>query len=95
MKLNIHPDKIIVRKYRQGIDFLGYVVLPHYRILRTKTKIRIIKKIKRKHSDLQKGLISKESFNQSLQSYLGILERCQGYKIRKKIDKIAGDFCLT
>jgi hypothetical protein len=74
LKLNIHPDKIIIRKHNQGIDFLGYVVLPHYRILRTKTKRRILKRIKNKRPNLQ-----------SLQSYFGVLKHCRGHKIRKKI----------
>lgn len=88
LKLSLHSGKIIIRKYHQGIDFLGYVVLPHYRVLRIKTKKRIFKKIKKRHQNLQAGLISEESFNQSLQSYLGILKHCQGYKIQKRIKEI-------
>lgn len=85
LKLIPHPDKIIIRKHHQGIDFLGYVVLPHYRILRTKTKRRIFTKIKKKKQDWRCGSISDKSFNQSLQSYFGILKHCQGYNIKKKI----------
>ncbi len=85
LKLNLHPNKIIIRKYRQGIDFLGYVVLPHRRVLRIKTKKRIIKKTKGKRSDLQSEIISEESFNQSLQAYLGVLKHCEGWEIEKEI----------
>lgn len=87
LKLFLHQDKIIIRKYHQGIDFLGYVVLPYYRALRTKTKRRILKKIKKRYQDLRTGLVSEQSFNQGLQSYLGILKHCRGYKIRKQIIK--------
>jgi hypothetical protein len=45
LKLNIHPNKIIIRKFSQGIDFLGYVVFPHHKVLRTKTKRKMLKKI--------------------------------------------------
>lgn len=82
LNLSLHSDKIIIRKHHQGIDFLGYVVLPHYRVLRTKTKTMIFKKIEKKQQNLQKHLISEESFNQSLQSYFGILKHCKGYKIK-------------
>ena len=85
LKLTLHSGKIIIRKYHQGVDFLGYVVLPYYRVLRTKTKRRILKKIRKRRQDLQNNLISKESFNQSLQSYLGILKHCKGNKIKKEI----------
>lgn len=88
LKLIFHPNKIIIRKYHRGIDFLGYVTLPHYKVLRTKTKKGMFKKIKNKKFSLQSNLISEESFNQSLQSYLGILKHCDGHKIYRKIDKI-------
>ncbi|MFA4846071.1 MAG: RNA-directed DNA polymerase, partial [Patescibacteria group bacterium] len=39
-RLMLHPNKVEIRKLNQGIDFLGYVTLPHYRVLRTKTKRR-------------------------------------------------------
>lgn len=72
LKLNLHQDKIIIRKYKQGIDFLGYVVRPHCITLRTKTKKRIFKKVQ----------------HNNLQSYLGILKHCKGYEIKKEILRI-------
>lgn len=67
LSLRLHPNKIIIRKYHQGIDFLGYVVKPYSRLLRTKTKNRMLKRINEKN----------------LQSYLGLLKHCGGYKIKK------------
>jgi len=72
--LYLHPDKILVRKYHQGIDFLGYVVLPHHIILRIKTKRRMLKRI-----------ISKNSA-----SYLGILKHCNGFNLESEIFKKLG-----
>lgn len=77
LKLSLHEKKIIIRKLNQGIDFLGYVVLPHYILPRTKTKRRIFKKLKEK--------IGSENFNQSLQSYLGYLKHANAYKVQQKI----------
>jgi len=85
LKLNLHPDKIIIRKYGQGIDFLGYVVLPRCRVLRTKTKRRMLQKLSQKKMALDNNLISKECFEQSRQSYLGVLGHCSGWKIVKKL----------
>mgnify|MGYP001608206136 CR=1 FL=1 len=34
---------------------------------------------------LEAGIITKEFFNQGLQSYLGVLKHCHGYKIKEKI----------
>lgn len=83
--LCLHEDKIILRKYSQGIDFLGYVVLPYHRVLRTKTKRRIFKKVKARKRELEAGAISERSFNQSLQSYFGVLKHCCGEKVKKEI----------
>jgi len=88
LKLELHPDKVFIRKLSQGIDFLGYVILPHHTVLRTKTKRRIFSKVRQKKLELEAGRISRESFEQSLQSYLGILKHCKGGKIEKKIREI-------
>lgn len=85
LNLSLHSDKIIIRGYRQGIDFLGYVVLPYHIVLRTKTKRRILKKIKQRKKQLKQKLIIGGLFNQSLQSYLGILKHCRGYNIKKEL----------
>lgn len=77
--LRLHDKKIVIRKYYQGIDFLGYVIRPQYIILRAKTKKRILKKI----------IKNKGGAKQSIQSYLGILKHCRGYIIGQKIKKIS------
>ncbi len=46
LRLDLHPHKIGIRKERQGIDFLGYVLLPRHRVLRTRTKRRMVKKLR-------------------------------------------------
>ncbi|MEK7565090.1 MAG: reverse transcriptase domain-containing protein [Patescibacteria group bacterium] len=70
LKLSLHPNKIIMRKYIQGLDFLGYVVLPSHRVLRTRTKHRMLKKVNTKN----------------LASYLGVLGHCNGYNLKKLLD---------
>ncbi len=78
LKLSLHSGKISIRAYHRGTDFLGYVSFPFYRVLRTKTKKRMLRRVEEKKN--------KESFNQTLQSYFGILKHCQGYKLRKEIE---------
>ena len=73
LKLEIHPHKLTLRKYHQGIDFLGYIQFPKFRILRNKTKQRILKKS-------VKGINE-----QSLQSYLGVLSHCNAYEFGESL----------
>lgn len=86
--LELHPRKVEIRKFSQGIDFLGYVVLPYYNVLRTKTKRRIFKKLVQRKTMFLVGEITEKSFNQLIQSYLGVLKHCEGHEINKKIQQI-------
>lgn len=80
--LKIHEEKTKIRKTSQGIDFLGYVVFQKHRLVRTKTKRRIIKKFKTRIEEYNIGIIFKNSFLQSLQSYLGFLSHADTYKVQ-------------
>lgn len=83
--LTAHPRKIVIRKFCQGIDFLGYVLLPHCEKLRTKTKQRMFGKMAQKVEEYNEGLISEYDLNQSKQSYLGIIGHCDGYRLSQKL----------
>ena len=45
LSLGLHPDKTFIRTWRQGIDILGYVLMPHATVLRSKTVNRMMKRI--------------------------------------------------
>lgn len=66
-RLELHPRKIEVRKLSQGIDFLGYVTRPYHRVLRTKTKRRMLRKVN----------------STNISSYLGMLDHCEGYILQQ------------
>ncbi len=83
--LQLHPDKVSLRKLSQGIDFLGYVILPYYIVLRTKTKKRMMKKLFIKQSLLEQGILDDYGYRQSLSSYFGMLKHCDGYKLSNVI----------
>ena len=85
LKLNLHPKKISIRSYRRGIDFLGYVVLPYYRLLRTKTKWRVFRKLERRTVQFKESVISEDSLHQSLQSYLGVLSHANSYQLQENL----------
>lgn len=88
LKLLLHSKKILIRRWNQGIDFLGYELFPHHIVLRTKTKRRILRKIKNNCELYTHGSISSQAFQQSLQSYLGIVKHCRGNGVRRKIFEI-------
>ena len=85
LALELHPKKISIRKFHQGIDFLGYIVLPHHRLLRTKTKQRIFRKLRKRIEEYKKGVINKQALEQSLQSYLGVFSHANDYNLSNEL----------
>ena len=88
LRLEIHRDKIKIRKWHQGIDFLGYVSFPYHTIIRPKTKKRIFRKLKRRLAELKRGEIDDQKFRHIIASYLGILDHCRGEAIRGQLQDL-------
>lgn len=88
LKLELHPRKVILRPLEQGIDFLGYVTLPHHRALRTKTKKRMLRKLSKRLDAYFEDEIDEYSISQSLQSYLGVLSHADTHKLEREIRNI-------
>ncbi len=73
LKLFLHPNKVFVKTYASGIDFLGWINFCDHRILRKQTKKRMFKRI----------IISPKEG--ALQSYLGLLRHGNANKIRDEL----------
>lgn len=88
LNLELHPNKIIFRKLTSGIDFLGYIIFPYHTLPRTKTKRRLIRKIKAKIKDFKSGKISEEKLNETIQSYLGYLGHAKSFKFQNQLQNL-------
>ena len=75
LKLHVHPNKVVLRKLSQGVDFVGYVALPHYNLPRLKTVKRILRKIT---SDSDNSEIA-------IPSYLGYLGHVSSYEVTRRL----------
>ena len=77
LKMQLHPNKVTVRTWEQGVDFLGYVLLPHATVLRTKTAKRILKR----------------ATQENLSSYSGVCQHANAYELERLFrTKALGDF---
>ena len=85
LKLELHPSKVSIRKYRQGVDFLGYVDLPHHIALRTKTKKRMLWKLRNKMAEYKNNTINKATLLATFQSYLGVLSHADAHKLTQEL----------
>jgi hypothetical protein len=79
LKLDLHPHKVFIKTLSSGIDFLGGVHFPRYRVLRTNTKRRIIKGIIKANYIKENHLADFKP--ESLASSLGILKHGNCHKI--------------
>lgn len=69
LKLELHPDKVFIKTFSSGIDFLGWVHFLDHRVLRTVTKRRMLKNL------------SNSPSKETLVSYRGLLKHGNTYKI--------------
>ena len=79
LHLTLHPDKIEIRSIYAGVDFLGWHIFPHHRILRTKSKRRMINQLEQSYrADM-------EIFDSVIQSYFSLLSHGNTYRLEMEI----------
>lgn len=75
LKLALHSDKVFIKTYASGVDFLGWVHFPDHRVLRTASKRRMLRRLKE-----TKGSLTEES---TKESYRGMLRWGNGRKLQE------------
>lgn len=78
LKLSLHPNKVFIKTFASGVDFLGWVHFPHHRVLRTATKRRMF---------ANPGIYASDKA--VVNSYRGLLSHGNGYKLTNVIDAIS------
>ena len=73
LKLSLHPQKVFIKTFASGVDFLGWVYFSDHRILRTTTKKRMMKKTKKAQKP------------ETINSYLGLLKHGNTVKLQEEI----------
>ena len=74
LHLQLHPDKVYIKTYSLGVDFLGWIHFPYHRVIRTSTKRKIIKSTK---------WYPRPS---TINSYSGLLKHGNTYNLKKKLN---------
>ena len=74
LKLELHPNKIFIKTFNSGVDFLGWVSFSDHRVLRTATKRRMLRRIKENPN------------TETLNSYLGLLKHGNAKKLESEIN---------
>jgi len=85
LRLKLHPKKANIFPANKGINFLGYWSFGNYRLLRKTTIKRFIKRMKKYQKMLNKKVLSKGKFNNSLQSWTTYAHFANSYKLIKTL----------
>lgn len=72
LKLSLHPEKLFLKTVASGIDFLGWVHFPYHRLLRNKTKRRMLRNIRNSTGEA------------GFKSYLGLISHGNTVKLREQ-----------
>lgn len=83
LKLSLHPKKIILRPLHQGIDFLGFIILPYYRIIRPTTKRRMITKLSVHFAHAMDSDEDMSLFKAAWSSYRGLMSHADTYLLEQ------------
>lgn len=73
LKLSLHPDKLFIKTFASGVDFLGWVHFPQHRVLRTVTKRRMFRRV------------LDHPTNETVQSYVGLLKHGNAYGLQREV----------
>ncbi len=73
LNLTLHPDKLYLKTFVSGVDFLGWVHFPDHTVIRTTTKRRMMKQLRNSPMD------------ETLQSYLGLMNHGNTYGIKESV----------
>lgn len=90
LKLALHPQKQILQSCRQGADYLGYKVYPHYLHLRKRNIAKLLSWLKHCNSQLAGTHPAPDypllqSMLAVINSYYGLMQHANHYRLRKHI----------
>jgi RNA-directed DNA polymerase len=74
LKLALHPNKVFIKTFASGVDFLGWVHFSDHRILRTSTKRRAVRNCR----GLQKD-------SPVVMAYLGLMKHGNAHRVVQKL----------
>jgi len=85
LKLTLHPNKVFIRPFHHGLDWLGSVLYPDHIVLRPKTRKRMWRNIERKTRLYLSGLSSADTLFSISMSYCGMLKHYWNREDERKI----------
>ena len=85
LKIKLHPEKTEIYALRNGINFLGYRIFYHYKLLRKRNIKYFMKKLEKNVSLYDNKEISEEQFESRINGWFGYAKFGNTFNFRNKI----------
>ena len=88
LKENLHlelNDKSRFYPFKMGVNFCGYRIFTTHKLLRTNSKKKIKKNVKKWNKEYLEGTLNMSYVGQSLNSWIGHSSHCNSYKLQTKV----------
>ena len=85
--VRLHPKKIYIQPVRNGVLFVGAMILPGRTYISNRTRGKMYNSIRKYNKLAEEGRAFEnlEHFVQSINSYLGMMIHFESYNVRKKV----------
>jgi retron-type reverse transcriptase len=87
LHLELHPEKSKIYALRHGINFLGFRIFYHYKLLKKSNLTLIGRKIGELHALSDDGTITKDEIQNKLDGWVAYAKHGNTYKLCKKLIK--------
>ncbi len=85
LSLQLHPDKSKIISLERGVEFLGFVIFSHYRLLKRKNLKKFQRKLKEIYSLYDQDEINYDSIYDFIEGWVAYAKHAHTYNLRKKI----------
>jgi RNA-directed DNA polymerase len=85
IRLELHPEKSKIFSVYKGIDFLGFRIFYHNKLVRKRNLKHFKKDLDKLKSDYDKGLITQEKIAESLHGWFAYIIWGNTYRLRKDL----------
>jgi retron-type reverse transcriptase len=85
LRLTLHANKSVIFPTRDGVEFVGYRIFPHYRRLRKDNVHAFARRLRRLRDAYHEGTMTLDEVSQSVQSWVAHAAHADTYRLRERL----------
>ncbi|MEX2405067.1 MAG: reverse transcriptase/maturase family protein [Candidatus Paceibacterota bacterium] len=87
LKLVMNPRKVAVFPHRTGLDFLGFRLFPHHRLLRRSTVQRFVRRTRAYRKMVAREAMTQDQFDRSIESWYQYARKGSSWGLRRDLER--------